>query len=219
MNKIFYLSMITLFPITYHIIKTTTEKQNMYDIVTISCNDHNALDEFYKKYFSKISINKFDQIFLNTQSFETHFKQCQTNSNFCYSLYLIALIQNDTCIGFAEYKKDFINIGHNKGQYFYNPSNPSKKDYEFGFIEFLYINPQYRKQGFGTILMSHLMKALHSTHAYLIVTSSNAQAINFYNKLGFTKINIQQKTMFTPNKGVQKKIKTKEYLILEKTLP
>lgn len=68
----------------------------------------------------------------------------------------------------------------------------SVEDEDTGRIRWVYVLPEYQKQGVGTALVLHLEqvareRGLRKTR---LVTESNAEwAIRFYNKLGYTLIN------------------------------
>lgn len=213
--------MIAIFVITYHFTRTTTDQENSYKTIVISCSNRTALDDFYTTYLSNMTINEQDQNFLNTKTFQDQLFKNTTNDTSYFSLYLIALIHENKCIGFAQYKLRFLDIGQEQGQYMYNPHDQLTRDYNFGLIEFIYIHPDYRNKGFAKTLINNILKNLELAHydsAQLIVKAENSKAINLYKKLGFSQINVKHKTMFVPYQQAREKFANGDYLLLEKKL-
>lgn len=68
----------------------------------------------------------------------------------------------------------------------------SKETHCFGWWLYgIWINPDYRGQRLGIVLMENLFNKLREKHikrVYLIVRINNVVAINLYNKLGFVTI-------------------------------
>jgi len=57
------------------------------------------------------------------------------------------------------------------------------------------VHPHYRRQGYGTMILRHLLEAAASRHAIMAtleVRESNAVALNLYRKFGFRPVAIRK---------------------------
>lgn len=220
MNKFFYYGMATIFAITYHFTKTTTIKQKPYNIIAISCDNHANLNAFYNKHFAHSSLNKSDKKKLNIQSFAHYFDYLKEDVTFCKKT-IIAITQDNNCIGFLAYKDKLKDGTESAGEYFYQNNNKSIRDYHYGCIDFLYIKPEYRLQGYATHLILHLLQLLKHqaySHARLVVKADNTKAINLYQKLGFFPLNPQKNMIRTWQQQTQELLMSSHYLLFEKSL-
>lgn len=71
------------------------------------------------------------------------------------------------------------------------------KAYVWGF----YIEPDFRKSGVGTALLSALVKAAHASveQVTLAVVETNVEAIGLYERLGFTRYGVEPRALKDEN--------------------
>ena len=65
-----------------------------------------------------------------------------------------------------------------------------------GHIEDIVIHRNYRKKGYGRIIIEKLIDVAKNSHCYKVILNSNPECENFYNKFGLSKKYIQMARYF-----------------------
>ena len=88
----------------------------------------------------------------------------------------------------AELKSNFEIVGFVTGEIYQNKSNQFVKDEKFGFIGFMVVNSNYRRQGIATSLLPKIQEWFiekNIEEIRLSVFAKNIAAYKLYEKLGY----------------------------------
>lgn len=118
--------------------------------------------------------------------------------NYLNLLEELTIVHSDNPITFEDFSKQFANIKSNiyviiidnkiigSGSIFIEPKFVHNLS-SVGHIEDIVITKEYRKYGYGKILVDYLVSIGKSHNVYKIILNCNDHNILFYNKCGFVK--------------------------------